>query len=55
MAIWQKVIILMKIPYELSPATSEEAETLNDKINAFVASQVSFHGDTEVLKDYQRK
>ena len=39
-------------PYELSPATSEEAETLNDKINAFVAQRVSFHGDTEVLKDY---
>ncbi len=38
--------------YKLSPATNEEAETLNDKINAFVASQVSFHGDTEVLKDY---
>ena len=39
-------------PYELSPATSEEAEMLNDKINAFVAQQVSFHGDTEILKDY---
>lgn len=39
-------------PYELSPATSEEAEMLNDKINAFVAQQVSLHGDTEVLKDY---
>jgi GNAT superfamily N-acetyltransferase len=38
--------------YELSPATSAEAETLNDKINAFVAQQVSFHGDTEILKDY---
>lgn len=38
--------------YKLSPATSAEAETLNDKINAFVAQQVSFHGDTEVLKDY---
>ncbi|MCP5369577.1 MAG: GNAT family N-acetyltransferase [Rickettsiaceae bacterium] len=43
---------MKNIPYELSPATSEEAETLNDKINAFVAQQVSFHGDTEVLKDY---
>ncbi len=41
--------------YELSPATSEEAEMLNDKINAFVASQVSFHGDTEILKDYVTK
>jgi GNAT superfamily N-acetyltransferase len=38
--------------YKLSPATSAEAETLNDKINDFVAQQVSFHGDTEVLKDY---
>ena len=42
----------MMTDYKLSPATSEEAETLNDKINTFVASQVSFHGDTEVLKDY---
>ena len=42
----------MMTDYKLSPATSEEAETLNDKINAFVAQQVSFHGDTEVLKDY---
>ena len=41
--------------YELSPATSEEAEMLNDKINAFVASQVSCHGDTEILKDYVTK
>jgi GNAT superfamily N-acetyltransferase len=38
--------------YKLTPATTEEAETLNDKINAFVAQQVSFYGDTEVLKDY---
>ncbi|NDB83083.1 MAG: N-acetyltransferase [Alphaproteobacteria bacterium] len=38
--------------YKLSPATNEEAEMLNDKINEFVAQQVSFHGDTEVLKDY---
>lgn len=36
--------------YKLSPATTDEAEMLNHKINAFVASQVSFHGDTEVLK-----
>lgn len=42
----------MMTDYKLSPATSEEAETLNDKINAFVAQQVSFHGDAEVLKDY---
>lgn len=39
-------------PYEASPATSAEAETLNDKVNSFVAQQVSFHGDTEILKDY---
>jgi len=38
--------------YKLSPATNEEAETLNDKVNSFVAQQVSFDGDTEVLKDY---
>lgn len=43
---------IMNTAYELSPATSKEAETLNDKINAFVAQQVAFHGDTEVLKDY---
>ena len=42
----------MMTDYKLSPATSSEAETLNDKINAFVAQQVSFYGDTEVLKDY---
>ncbi|WP_199244175.1 hypothetical protein [Caedibacter taeniospiralis] len=42
----------MMTDYKLSPATSEEAEALNNKINAFVAQQVSFHGDTEVLKDY---
>ena len=42
----------IKSAYDLSLATSAEAETLNDKINAFVAQQVSFHGDTEVLKDY---
>ncbi len=45
----------MMTDYKLSPATSEEAEMLNDKINAFVASQVSFHGDTEILKDYVTK
>ena len=38
--------------YKLSPATNAEAETLNDKVNSFVAQQVSFDGDTEVLKDY---
>ncbi|CZP96040.1 Acetyltransferase (GNAT) family [Legionella pneumophila] len=42
----------IKSAYELSPATNGEAEALNDKINAFVAQQFSFHGDTEVLKDY---
>ena len=42
----------IKSAYDLSLATSAEAETLNDKINAFVAQQASFHGDTEVLKDY---
>lgn len=36
--------------YKLSPATNAEAETLNDKVNSFVAQQVSFHGDTEILK-----
>jgi hypothetical protein len=41
----------MMTDYKLSPVTSTEAETLNDKINAFVAQQVSFHGDTEVLKE----
>lgn len=38
--------------YKLFPATNAEAETLNDKVNSFVAQQVSFDGDTEVLKDY---
>ncbi|ETZ04485.1 GNAT family N-acetyltransferase [Holospora undulata] len=38
--------------YKLSPATNAEAETLNDKVNSFVAQQVSFDGDTEILKDY---
>lgn len=38
--------------YKLSPARNAEAETLNDKVNSFVAQQVSFHGDTEILKDY---
>lgn len=48
----EAVMNTLNTAYELSPATSTEAETLNDKINAFVAEQVSFHGDTEVLKDY---
>ena len=48
----KEVINTLNTAYELSPATSTEAETLNDKINTFVAQQVSFHGDTEVLKDY---
>jgi hypothetical protein len=33
----------MMTDYKLSPATSEEAEMLNDKINAFFAQQVSFY------------
>ena len=42
----------MTTDYKLSSATSEEAEKLNDKINDFVAKQVSFYGDAEILKDY---
>lgn len=48
----KEIMNTLNTTYELFPATSAEAETLNDKINAFVAQQVAFHGDTEVLKDY---
>ena len=33
----EAVMNTLNTAYELSPATSTEAETLNDKINAFVA------------------
>jgi len=42
----------MSQPYELSIATNAEAETLNDKIDAFNGKQVSFYGDVETLIDY---
>ena len=42
----------MSQPYEFSIATNAEAETLNDKIDAFNGKQVSFYGDVETLIDY---
>jgi hypothetical protein len=42
----------MSQPYECSIATNAEAETLNDKIDAFTGKQVFFYGDVETLIDY---
>jgi GNAT superfamily N-acetyltransferase len=42
----------MNTTYELFPATSAEAEILNDKIDAFNVQQVSFQGEAEIFKDY---
>ncbi len=39
-------------PYKMFSASSVEAESLNEKMDAFNVKQVSFHGDAEVLKDY---
>jgi GNAT superfamily N-acetyltransferase len=48
----ERVMNILNTAYQLSSATSAEADMLNDKVNDFVAQQVLFHGDTEVLKDY---
>jgi GNAT superfamily N-acetyltransferase len=38
--------------YTLSPVSSTEAETLNDRMDKFIADQVSFQGELEVFKDF---
>lgn len=39
-------------PYEFSVASNAEAEILNDKMDAFIVRQISYHGDLEVSKNY---
>ena len=38
--------------YEFSVASNAEAEILNDKMDAFIVRQISYHGDLEVSKNY---
>lgn len=39
-------------PYEFCMASNTEAEILNDKMDAFIVRQISYHGDLEVSKNY---
>jgi len=39
-------------PYEFCIASNAEAEILNDKMDAFIVRQVSYHGDLEISKNY---
>lgn len=40
------------VPYDLYSVTPEEAEILNEKMDAFNGRELSFKGDVEELKNY---
>ncbi len=39
-------------PYNLCSLTVEEAEILNEKMDAYISKQLSFHGNIEKLENY---
>ena len=42
----------MNSNYDLLTPTAKEAETINEKIDAFNVKKLSFHGELKVFRDY---
>lgn len=40
------------LSYDLHSVTPEEAEILNEKMDLFISTQLSFHGNIEQFKNY---